>query len=93
MSTKTIAAAKTCRTLFSLVSAGLIPVGAVAATGTVYDDPLLPDQWQWDPSRGGIDVRTLWEQGITGRGVVVGIVDEWRLSSSVNDDRRRFTLN
>lgn len=77
MPTKTMSAAKTCLSLFALVSTGLIHAGAFASTGTVYDDPLLPDQWQWDPSRGGIDVRTLWEQGITGRGVVVGIVDEW----------------
>ena len=35
MPTKTMSAAKTCLSLFALVSTGLIPAGAFASTGTL----------------------------------------------------------
>lgn len=53
-------------------------ISADAATPTeVYNDPLINIQWQWDPSRGGINIADAWNAGITGKGIVIGINDDW----------------
>lgn len=56
--------------------------GATSTTTTspaaqVYSDPLVGKQWQWNPSSNGIDIADVWEDGITGSGVVIGIIDAW----------------
>lgn len=43
----------------------------------VFDDPLIEKQWQWNPNENGINIASVWEDGITGSGVVIGIVDAW----------------
>lgn len=59
---------------FAFASAG---TAALAVSPTdVFDDPALGSQWQWDPNRGGVSIAGAWEQGVTGEGVVIGIVDE-----------------
>lgn len=63
--------------LFAAAS-GAAVVSSVAVTPSeVYDDPLVGSQWQWDPTRGGINIAGAWQSGITGAGVVIGIVDQW----------------
>lgn len=53
-------------------------ISADAATPTdVYSDPLINIQWQWEPSRGGINIADAWNAGITGKGIVIGINDDW----------------
>lgn len=44
---------------------------------TVYSDPLTSKQWQWNPNKGGVNIAPLWADGITGTGVVIGIIDSW----------------
>lgn len=44
---------------------------------TVYSDKLVSKQWQWFPAKNGVDIAPLWEDGITGAGVVIGIIDAW----------------
>jgi len=47
-----------------------------------FSDPLFPDQWhlkntgQHGLSGEDINVELVWEQGITGRGIIIGIVDD-----------------
>ncbi len=47
-----------------------------------FSDPLFPDQWhlkntgQHGISGEDINIETVWEQGITGEGIVIGIVDD-----------------
>ena len=43
----------------------------------VYDDPIINRQWQWFPARNGVEIAELWNEGITGAGVVIGIIDTW----------------
>ena len=43
----------------------------------VYDDPIINRQWQWFPGRNGVEIAELWNEGITGEGVVIGIIDTW----------------
>ncbi|MCR5183161.1 MAG: S8 family serine peptidase [Opitutales bacterium] len=51
---------------------------ADAATPTsVYSDPLVSQQWQWDPNRNGVNIADVWASGITGRNIVIGIIDQW----------------
>ena len=40
----------------------------------VYDDPIINRQWQWFPARNGVEIAELWNEGITGAGVVSGII-------------------
>jgi len=44
---------------------------------TVFDDPLIEKQWQWNSNKNGISIAETWKEGITGSGVVIGIIDEW----------------
>lgn len=68
-----------------LFACAFVPVVAPAATSltetatptTVYSDPLLSKQWQWFPSKNGVNIAPLWADGITGTGVVIGIIDAW----------------
>jgi len=43
----------------------------------VFADPLIGKQWQWNSNKNGISIAETWKEGITGSGVVIGIVDEW----------------
>lgn len=44
---------------------------------TVFSDKLLSKQWQWYLSKNGVNIVPVWQQGITGSGVVIGIMDSW----------------
>lgn len=44
---------------------------------SVFDDKYLSKQWQWYTSKNGVNIVPVWRQGITGSGVVIGIIDEW----------------
>ncbi len=76
---------KNCLPLSLLFACAFVPVVAPAATSltetatptTVYSDPLLSKQWQWFPSKNGVNIAPLWADGITGTGVVIGIIDAW----------------
>lgn len=69
-------------------AAGVLSLAADATTtatvatttptaSTVYSDPLISKQWQWNPNKGGVNIAPLWADGITGTGVVIGIIDSW----------------
>ena len=63
-----------------LVCAG-VPALSYAATAVsptaVFSEPFVSKQWQWYPAKNGVNIAPLWEAGITGSGVVIGIIDEW----------------
>lgn len=69
--------------LFSCAAA-LAPVAAFAssssstsASDVFPDDSLVSKQWQWYSSKNGINIASVWASGITGSGVVIGIIDTW----------------
>lgn len=43
----------------------------------VFDDKLLSKQWQWYLNKDGVNIVPVWQEGITGSGVVIGIIDTW----------------
>ncbi|MGN0860851.1 MAG: S8 family serine peptidase, partial [Candidatus Spyradosoma sp.] len=64
-----------------LLACACVPAVSYAATTVsptaVFSDPYINKQWQWYPSKNGVNIAPLWEEGITGAGVVIGIIDEW----------------
>lgn len=64
-----------------LLCAGALALSAgtvsAVAPGDVYKDPQIDRQWQWFPEQGGINIAEVWDSGITGEGVVIGIIDQW----------------
>lgn len=69
--------------LFSC-AAVLAPVAAFASSSSSTDaDDVFPDdslvskQWQWYSSKNGVNISSVWASGITGSGVVIGIIDTW----------------
>lgn len=68
-----------------LLACAFVPAVAPAATSltepvsptTVYSDKLVSKQWQWFPEKNGVNIAPLWADGITGAGVVIGVIDTW----------------
>lgn len=44
---------------------------------SVFDDKYLSKQWQWYLTKNGVNIVPVWQAGITGSGVVIGIMDTW----------------
>ena len=75
----------------------LLPLSALIFAGTapaalptdVFDDPLLSSQWQWTPpgetASQGIRIADAWAAGITGKGVVIGILGRDWISQTHED--------
>ena len=60
------------------VSYAATTVSSTTPTPTaVFSDPYIKNQWQWFPYKNGVNIASLWEKGITGAGVVVGVIDTW----------------
>lgn len=57
-------------------AAAVVPSATPTPT-TVFDDKLVGKQWQWFPAKNGVEIAPLWAKGITGSGVVIGIIDSW----------------
>lgn len=50
------------------------PAAGALTPQTVFpQEPLLSKQWQWD----AINIAPLWDDGIRGNGVVIGVIDQW----------------
>lgn len=62
-------------TFFAFAAAGVC--ASAATPSDVYSDPLIKSQWQWNPLMGGINIADVWADGITGKDVVIGIIDSW----------------
>ena len=64
-----------------LLVAGLLAASAGTLTAVspteVFSDPLVSYQWQWHPDQGGINIADVWDSGVTGEGVVIGITGYW----------------
>ena len=75
----------------------LLPLSALIFAGTapaalptdVFDDPLLSSQWQWkspgETASQGIRIADAWAAGITGEGVVIGILGRDWISQTHED--------
>lgn len=65
------------RLSLTLLVAGASALSALSLSAFTPDDPFYPRQWQWNPLRNGINISTAWSNGWTGKGVVIGIVDQY----------------
>ena len=54
-----------------------VPAAYAIHAGDVFDDPDASRQWQWNTVFHGTTVAEVWQKGITGRGVVIGITGQY----------------